>query len=86
MKSKPERTAMSVEERLVATELGRVYIPSGTFAKRFVESVSAIANSQQVEGLTDKQRDALWLVAWKFRRQLSPVALAKIPSTYRKES
>lgn len=65
---------MTEHEIKIAKNLGNVSVLPGGFDKRFIRQVSSIANNNPEQELSEKQKEWMLRLVYKYRRQ--------IPKTY----
>ena len=65
---------MTQEEKNICLALGnRVNILPGGFDKRFINNLFALAYNNPEQELTEKQREWLFRLVYKYRRQIADV-------------
>lgn len=65
---------MTAEEKQICTRLGSVKYLPGSFDKRFGSNLAAIAENTPDKELSEKQREWMYRLLYKYRKQL--------PNTY----
>jgi len=61
---------MTKEEQDICLALGRARYLPGSFDKRFANNVSSIARTDPDKELTEKQREWIYRLLFKYRKQL----------------
>jgi NAD-specific glutamate dehydrogenase len=75
----PEWRPMNEVEQRAAIILGRLRYPAASWSKRFAASLAQQAAATPAN-ITDAQAAALWLAAYRFRRQITDKAILALAS------
>jgi hypothetical protein len=67
---------MTIEQRLICTNLGKVNYLPGSWDKRFGNNLHSIAKTEPAKELTEGQNEWMFRLLYKYRKQL--------PKTYEK--
>jgi hypothetical protein len=70
---------MTDDERAAVAGLWRCTFLPGSWDKRFAR---ALAQRDASKPLSDKQRDWLWRLVWKYRRQIPDARIVRVAQRY----